>query len=732
MLVKIKKPKMLRMRKFIGLFCLLSIWACEQNKDAGKAEGQQDFQVIQVEYPDTYEDATIEDNYFGTIVKDPYRWLEDDNSASTLRWVDQQQQLVANYRKYLPGKEGIKKRLAELWNYERFSVPEKKGDYYYMFKNDGLQDQDILYRMANLDGPMEAVLNPNNFSSDGTVALGEKAFSKDGTLLAYQVAEGGSDWKSIHIKDVESGSMLQDTVRWVKFSEIAWHRDGFFYARYPVPPAGEELVGTNEFHQVYYHKVGTTQEEDELIFADRQFPQRTVSPLTTSDEQYLVLSVAESTSGNAVYFQDLNSKNLYFTPIVENFDHDFELIGSTEDALLLLTNYQADNQRIIKVDTRNPVESSWEEIVAPSEDLLLGATKVGDHLVAHYLRNAHSVIRIFDLEGKLEKLVNLPGYGSILNWSEDEENQRLFFSYTTFTQAESVYQLSLSDFSVSEFRRSSNSFKTGEYEVKQVEYKSYDGTAIPMYIIHKKNIKLDGNHPTLLYGYGGFNIPITPKFNRTRNMLFPVVLEHGGVCAVPNLRGGGEFGSDWHSAGTLHRKQNVFDDFQSAAEYLIANKYTNADKLAIHGASNGGLLVGACMIQRPDLYKVAFPAVGVLDMLRYHRFTIGWAWATDYGTSEDKTAFDYLYAYSPLHNVIKEQYPATMITTADHDDRVVPAHSFKFGAALQAKQQGTNPILIRIESSAGHGAGKPTSKRIEEGADMLSFMFYNMKEPIKY
>jgi prolyl oligopeptidase len=693
---------------------------------------QEGYKHIDVEYPDTYEDTTVVEDYFGTLIRDPYRWLEDDNSASTLRWVKQQQSLTENYLSHIPYRSAIQQRLEKLWNYERYDIPQKRGDYFYLFKNDGLQNQDVLYRMPALDGQMEEVLNPNRFAGSGTTSLGEISFSGDGSLLAYQVSVAGSDWKQIYVKDLESGQTLRDTISWVKFSGISWYQDGFFYSRYPAPPEGEELAGKNEFHQLYYHRVGTSQEEDLLIFADRQFPQRNVQAQTTENEHFLTLSTSQSTSGNALYFRDLRTNELAFSPIVENFDNDYTVVGSSGNDLFILTNYKAPNNRLLKVNTQRLAEQYWEEVLPESENSLQEVELAGDYILAHYLRDAFSELKVYKRDGSLEKTIKLPGYGTILDISSSKDHNTVYIKYTTFLQPETVYILSMNDFKLDVFRRPEVDFNSGDYEVKQVKYTSYDGTEVPMFIIHKKGLRLNGEHPTLLYGYGGFNISYTPQFNRTRVMLFPVILENGGVCAVANIRGGGEYGTDWHQAGTKQNKQNVFDDFQAAAEYLIANQYTRPDKLAIHGRSNGGLLVGACMVQRPDLFKVAIPSVGVLDMLRYHKFTIGWAWETDYGRSDEQEAFEYLNAYSPLHNVQSTAYPATMITTADHDDRVVPAHSYKFAATLQAKQKGENPVLIRIDSSSGHGAGKPTAKRIEEGADILSFMFHNMKSSVHY
>ena len=722
------------MRKAIGIFLLLALLSACKNDGQGGDANQivPNFRDIKIQYPETYRDTAVVDDYFGQKVADPYRWLEDDNSEQTSRWVQTQQSLTENYFKNIPYREAIRNRLSALWNYERYSAPMKRGDYYYIFKNDGLQNQDVLYRMASLEGPMEPVLNPNNFSTDGTVALGEYSFSADGSLLAYQASEAGSDWRTIYIKDLSSGGMLKDTVRWVKFSGISWFRDGFFYSRYPVPKEGEALAGKNEFHQVFYHRVGTSQEEDDIVYADRLHPLRNAAAEVTDDEHFLILSTSESTSGNALYFRDLRTNTPYFTPVVETFDYDFTVAGSDDNGIYVLTNYKAPNRRLIRISTRQPDVRYWQEIIPEAKDVLQEAHLFGGKLVTHYLHDAYSQAKVFSLEGKEEQILELPGIGTILNFSGKADSPELFYEFTSLVQPATIYRSDLQTKKQSVYKKPEISFDGDAYVVKQIQYKSYDGAMIPMFIVHRKGLKLDGTNPTLLYGYGGFDIPVLPIFNRTRYMLFPVVLENGGVCAVANIRGGGEFGKAWHDAGTKHQKQNVFDDFQAAAEYLIVNKYTSPQKLAIHGASNGGLLVGACLTQRPDLYAVALPAVGVLDMLRYQKFTIGWAWANDYGSSDNKEDFDYLFAYSPLHNITRQRYPATLITTADHDDRVVPAHSFKFAATLQARQQGDAPILIRIEPSAGHGAGKPTSKRIEEGTDMLAFMFYNMKEGFWY
>jgi prolyl oligopeptidase len=705
---------------------ILLLLGCQQDKTTN---GSGDFASIPVTYPETYRDTTVRDTYFNVVVADPYRWLEDDRSEPTGNWVDRQQEVTQQYLSKLPGRENIRQRLKQLWDYERYSTPTKAGDYYYYFKNDGLQAQPVLYRLDQLDGSPQKVLDPNRFSKDGTSAVSGYAFSQDGSLMAYQRSDAGSDWKTIYIMDVERGRELRDTVRWVKFSNIAWYRDGFYYSRYPQPKEGQALSGSNQFHQIYYHRVGTDQSEDEMVFADHSYPQRNVYAWTTEDERFLILSQSEGTSGNALYFRRTGDNGL-FAPVVEEFEHDFELVGSDADDLYILTNYKAPNRRLIRINTQRPEERYWEEVLAEAEHKLQDVEMVGGRFLAHYLQNAYSALSLYDKRGKMMKRLVLPDIGTVQGISGKSSSTEAFIAYTSFLIPTTIYRLDLEAESLLPYRSPSVKFDREYYEVNQVEFESYDGTKVPMFVIHKKGIKLDGSNPTLLYGYGGFDISITPSFNLTRNMLFPIVLENGGVCAVANIRGGGEFGESWHKAGTKKSKQNVFDDFQAAAEYLIAKKYTSNEKLAIYGRSNGGLLVGACLTQRPDLYAVAMPAVGVLDMLRYHRFTIGWAWASDYGRSDNQEDFDYLYAYSPLHNISKDDYPATLVTTADHDDRVVPAHSFKFASALQYQQEGEEPVLIRIEESAGHGAGVPTAKRIEEGADLLSFMFYHTKTPV--
>lgn len=708
---------------FISIF---SISSCKDNRNQATFDPETYFKKLDIQYPDAYKDTSIVDDFFGMKVIDPYRWLEY-TSPSTDHWIDQQRKLEASYLKKIPFRDTIARRLAELWNYERFSSPEQHGDYYYIFKNDGLQNQDALYRMKDIFDAPELVLNPNTFSTDGTVAMGTHSFSRDGSLLAFQLTEGGSDWQTIRVMDMRTKKMLTDTIRWVKFSGISWFNDGFYYSRYPAVERGDALTAVNEFHQLFYHKVGTPQEEDELIFADRFNAKRNVYAGTTKDERFLYLSVVESTNGNALYFQRLNSGEGYFEPVVEAFDHDFDVVGNVGEKLLVKTNHSAANSRLILVSTAHPEPGYWEEVIPQSEDMMLDVKQAGDKIIVSYLHNASSQLKVFDAKGTLLNTVDLKGIGTVTDITMGTDNDEVFYSFSTLVQPESIYHLNLKDYKNELYKAPKTSFNSEDYVITQEWYQSYDREKIPIFIVFKKGFKPNGDAPALLYGYGGFNIPILPMYNVTRLNLFSVVLENNGVCAVASLRGGSEFGERWHKAGMLKRKQTVFDDFQTAAEYLIAQKYTSSEKLAIYGRSNGGLLVGACLTQRPDLYKVAIPAVGVMDMLRYEKFSIGWAWAAEYGSASDEDLFDYLYSYSPLHNVDTVAYPATYITTADHDDRVAPAHSFKFAAAMQDKQKGDAPILIRIDSSSGHGAGKPTAKKINEAADILSFMYYHLR-----
>jgi prolyl oligopeptidase len=656
--------------------------------------------------------------------------LEDDRSDETTAWVKQQNHVTYGYLDKIPYRDAIADRLEKLWNYEKFSAPFKKGDHYYYFRNSGLQNQSVLYGTKGLDGEPVEILDPNQFSNDGTASLAAYGFSKDGRYLAYGVSEGGSDWRTIHIKDLQSGQVLKDRVEWVKFSGISWYKDGFFYSRYPKPKAGDELKGQSRFHAMYYHKIGTAQSKDELVFTDRRNAKMNIYGSTTEDERFLVASASETTSNNRLYFKDLSKGEKAFTPIVEELTNDFWVVGNDGEALFILTNHKAPNYRLISVNSRKPDSDFWEEIVPESDDVLQSVEMAGGHLVCKYISNASSILKVYSLTGKYLYDIPLPGIGTVGSFVGKEDNPIAFYSFTSFTYPNTIFKFDFETEKSEVYRQPKIAgINPADYETKQVFYESADGTKVPMFVTHKKGMKMDGNNPSLVYGYGGFNISILPSFSLARM----VWLENGGIYAVPNIRGGGEYGRKWHDQGRLLNKQNVFDDFISAAEYLIENKYTTRKKLAIEGRSNGGLLVGACMTQRPDLFKVALPAVGVLDMLRYHEFTIGRAWATDYGLSSDSIQFHYLLNYSPLHNVEEgTKYPATLVTTADHDDRVVPAHSFKFISELQRKHKGENPVLIRIDVSAGHGAGKPTSMQIAEIADKLAFTFYNLSEDVIY
>jgi prolyl oligopeptidase len=694
-----------------------------------KPQNKYDFKPIPFTYPETRRDTTVRDNYFGTIIEDPYRWLEDDQSEETKNWVKAQNTVTFGYLEQIPFRNKIKARLEEIWNFEKYSTPFKKANYLYYFKNDGLQNQSVLYRQASLDGEPELVLDPNTFSADGTTSLQELGFSRDGRYLAYAISEGGSDWRTILVKDLQTGQMLPDQIKWAKFTGIGWAGNGFYYTRYPEPKEGDKLKGANQNSAIYYHPLGQPQSADRLVHRDPKHPNHYFSAGTTEDERFLFIAGAESTSGNTLAFQDLSKPNARLTPIYTKFDYDFSVVENLGDQLLILTNHSAPKQRLILVNTTRPEEANWKTLIAEdSSDVLQSAAVCGDKIVCTYLHNAASALRVFDLEGRFVREVALPEIGTVGAVQGKPGDSLAFFSFSSFLRPATIYTLDMNTLETRVFKAPKMAFNPDAYTTEQVWYTSKDSTRVPMFITRKKNIALDGQNPTLLFGYGGFNISLTPGFSASRAAL----LENNGIYVVANLRGGGEFGEQWHKAGTKCQKQNVFDDFIAAAEYLIEKQYTSPPRLAIEGGSNGGLLVGACMTQRPDLFGVCFPRVGVLDMLRYHKFTIGYAWAVDYGRSDNPEEFPCLIKYSPLHNVRPTAYPATMITTADHDDRVVPAHSFKFAAALQANQQGDKPVLIRIETSAGHGAGKPTSKLLEEAADLLAFMFYQMKAPVVY
>ncbi|WP_271765517.1 prolyl oligopeptidase family serine peptidase [Aquimarina algiphila] len=679
--------------------------------------------TIALNYPETKKVDTV-DTYFGTEVQDPYRWLEDDRSEETENWVANQNKTTFGYLENIPFRSDLKKRLSDLWNYEKVGSPFKEGEYTYFYKNDGLQNQYVIYRFKNEGDEPEVFLDPNTFSKDGTTSLGGVNFSKNGKLVAYSISEGGSDWRKIIVKNTETKEVVEDTIIDVKFSGMSWKgNEGFYYSSYD-KPEGSELSAKTDQHKVYYHKLGTTQKEDALIFGGTpEEKHRYVGASVTEDDAYLIISASVSTSGNKLFIKDLTKPDSKLITILDHTDSDTYVIENVGSKLYLVTNLNAPNQKIVAVDAANPTPENWVDFIPETENVLSPNTG-GGYFFAEYMVDAVSKVLQYDYEGKLIREVKLPGVGSANGFGTKKKEKELYYSFTNYKTPSSIYKYNIAEGTSTLYRKPKIDFNPDHYESKQVFYTSKDGTKVPMIITYKKGIELNGKNPTILYGYGGFNISLTPAFSIAN----AVWMEQGGVYAVPNLRGGGEYGKKWHVAGTKLQKQNVFNDFIAAAEYLIENNYTSSDYLAIRGGSNGGLLVGATMTQRPDLMRVALPAVGVLDMLRYHTFTAGAGWAYDYGTAEDnKEMFEYIKGYSPIHNV-KEgtHYPATLVTTGDHDDRVVPAHSFKFAAELQEKQSGDNPTLIRIETNAGHGAGTPVSKTIEQYADIFGFTLYNM------
>jgi prolyl oligopeptidase len=682
-------------------------------------------EVVSMTYPQTKKVDTV-DTYFDSQVSDPYRWLEDDQSEETAAWVKSENEVTFGYLEKIPFREELKKRLSDLWNYEKVGAPFHEGDYTYFYKNDGLQNQYVLYRYKTGEDAetAEIFLDPNTFKKDGTISLGETSFSKDGSKLAYSISEGGSDWRKVLIMNTETKEIMGDTLKDIKFSGLSWKgEEGFYYSSYD-KPKGSELSAKTDQHKVFYHKMGTPQNQDQLIFgATPAEKHRYINARVTEDNRYLILSPSISTSGNKLLIKDLTKPNSKFVTILDNTDTDSFVLENVDSKLYIITNKNAPNKKVITVDAENPTPENWKDFIPETENVLSASTG-GGTIFANYMVDAVSKVLQYSYDGKLIREVKLPGIGSAAGFGTKKEEKELYYSFTNYVTPGSIYKYDIAS-GVSElFIKPEIDFNPENYESHQVFFNSKDGTKVPMIITHKKGLKMDGKNPTILYGYGGFNISLTPSFSIAN----AVWMEQGGIYAVPNLRGGGEYGKKWHDAGTQMKKQNVFDDFIAAAEFLIAKNYTSKDYLAVRGGSNGGLLVGATMTQRPDLMKVALPAVGVLDMLRYHTFTAGAGWAYDYGTAEDsKEMFEYLKGYSPLHNV-KEgvEYPATLITTGDHDDRVVPAHSFKFAAELQSKQTGNNPVLIRIETDAGHGAGTPVSKTIEQYADIFGFTLYNM------
>lgn len=680
----------------------------------------------QMNYPLSKKDNTV-DTYFGTKVEDPYRWLENDQAADTKEWVKAQNIVTQEYLSKIPYRDKIKQQLEKLWNYEKYGAPFKEGEYIYFYKNDGLQNQAVLYRQKEGKEP-EIFLDPNKFSKDGTTSLADIEFTKDGSLAAYQLSEGGSDWRKVIVLKTADKSIVGDTLIDVKFSGLAWKgNDGFYYSSYDKPKAGSQLSGLTQYHKLYYHKLGTPQSADVLVFGGEKTPRRYIGATITEDGRYLSITAANSTTGNELYVQDLSTNGAIIN-LVNNFESESYVIGNQDNKLIIFTNLNAPNNKIVTADASNASPDNWKDLIKETENVL-SANTGGGKIFANYLKDATSFVQQYNMNGELERVITLPGVGTASGFGGKKEEKELYFTFTSYIYPATIFKYNIGS-GVSElYKKSGVQFDPSKFESKQVFYTSKDGTKIPMIITHKKGIKLDGKNPTLLYGYGGFSVSLTPAFS-TSNI---ILLEQGGIYAVPSLRGGGEYGEKWHIAGTKMQKQNVFDDFIAAAEYLISKNYTSKQFLAISGGSNGGLLVGAAMTQRPELFKVALPAVGVLDMLRYNKFTAGAGWAYDYGTAEDsKDMFEYLLKYSPVHALKPGvAYPATMITTADHDDRVVPAHSFKFAARLQETHSGNNPVIIRIDTKAGHGAGKSTSQIIAEQADKWSFLFYNLGLDLK-
>jgi prolyl oligopeptidase len=682
------------------------------------------FAQTKVEYPKTKKIEQM-DNYHGTKVADPYRWLEDDNSAETKSWVEVQNKVTFAYLDTIPEREQIKNRLTELWNYEKYSAPSKVGDKYFYSKNDGLQNQSVLYVTDSITDKGRVLLDPNTLSTDGTVALSGTSISDDGKTLAYGVAVSGSDWQEWRFRDVATGKDLPDVLKDIKFSGASWSKDGkgVYYSRFPNTEDSAKLTRINYFQKLYYHKLGTPQTEDNLVYERPDDKEMGVGGGVSEDGNWLIIYVTKGTSPkNMIYFKNLTMERAPVMPLIDKFEADYTFLGNDESKFYFKTDKDASRARIVSVDALVK-DKTWKEVIPEAEETLQGVDFINNQFVLGYLKDAYTQIKIHDINGKFVRDVKLPEIGSAGGFGGKRYDTETFYTFSSYNTPPTIYRYDMKTGKSEVFRKSNVKFNPNEYEVNQVFYPSKDGTKIPMFIVHKKGLKMDGTNPTLLYGYGGFNISMTPGFSVSRLAW----MEMGGVYAVANLRGGGEYGEKWHEAGTKLKKQNVFDDFISAAEYLIKEKYTQPSKLAIQGGSNGGLLVGAVLNQRPELFGAALPAVGVMDMLRFHKFTIGRAWTSDYGSSENADEFAALYAYSPLHN-IKEgtKYPAVMVTTADHDDRVVPAHSFKYAATLQKAQGGDAPVLIRIETKAGHGAGKPTAKQIEEAADIYGFLMKSL------
>ena len=672
-------------------------------------------------YPNTKKGDTV-NTYFDTQVPDPYRWLEDDRATDTKQWVKDENKVTYDYLGQIPYRDSIKKRLEKLWNYEKYSAPFKEGKYTYFYKNDGLQSQAVLWRQPG-NGAPEVFLDPNKFSADGTTSMQGINFTKDGSMAAYQLSEGGSDWRKVILIKTDDKTQIGDTLRDMKFTGIAWKgNEGFYYSTYDKPKVGSQLSGMTQYHKLYYHKLGTAQSDDQLIFGGQQTPRRYISAYLTEDQRFLVISAANETTGNELYLQDFANPGNGIINIVNNFDNSNDIIDNVGSKLYILTNLYQPNFRLVTVDASDPKPMNWKDLIPATKNVLTVSTG-GGKIFAEYLQDATSLVQQYDIDGKLERNIPLPAIGTASGFGTKKEEKETYYTFTNYVYPPTIFKYNIATGESAIYKKSTVQFDPTQFESKQVFYKSKDGTKIPMIITYKKGTVMNGKNPLLLYAYGGFSVSLTPAFS-TSNI---ILMEHGGIFAVPNLRGGGEYGETWHRAGIKMHKQNVFDDFIAAAEYLIKNKYTSKDYLAISGGSNGGLLIGAVMTQRPDLCRVALPAVGVMDLLRYNKFTAGAGWSYDYGTAEDsKEMFEYLYHYSPYHALKNANYPATMVTTADHDDRVVPAHSFKFAARLQEYQKGPAPVLIRIETKAGHGAGQSTEQVISGQADKWAFIFQNM------
>lgn len=681
-----------------------------------------------IKYPQTAREV-VKDVYFGTEVSDPYRWLENDTSKRVAEWVAAENAFTNAYLEKIPFREALRKRISAQFNFDVETPPQYTGQYYLYFRKEGLSNQSVLYVKDSLQGEERVLLDPNKLSADGTVALGSISVSHDSRYLAYTVADAGSDWNTIYVLEIATGKTLQDELKWAKFTSIAWYGEGFFYSRYDAPEEGKELSNINEYHKLYYHAIATPQASDRLVYEDREAPLRTLFGQTTEDEHYLFVGETETTEGNSLYVKDLK-KGSSFEKIAEGFEYSYNLVGSVGSNAYFVTNEGAPRYRLVKIDLTKPAKEHWVEVLPEQESVLSEVVLVGGKFVATYMVDAASRMAIYTLTGEKQQDIDLGVYGTVGAIRGRQDQATFYYSFSSFIVPSVVYSCDVNTGEKREIFRPASDFDFSKYTVEQQFYTSRDGTKIPIFIVHRADLQKNGKNPTLLYGYGGFNISLTPWFSTSRLAW----LEQGGVYAVANLRGGGEYGETWHLAGTKLNKQNVFDDFIAAAEYLIAEKYTSSDKLAIQGGSNGGLLIGAVVNQRPELFKVAVPQVGVMDMLRYQKFTIGWAWAGDYGTSTDsEEMFKYLYSYSPLHSIRSDvAYPAVLVMTGDHDDRVVPAHSFKYIAELQYKQPDGAPKLVRIETRAGHGAGKPTSLLIAELADMYSFIFYNLGETPKF